>query len=159
MLFLQVDEDKLSSNLFPGLRAWINELNSYRAEPVKVVMAVEDDRTLGAVVFEEGNIIAINVEPTVRRGGVGRKLVDYVREASKGQHLICRIPPNAPDLICFFSACGFLIESWYIGADGARYIRMTDKPLWGDNVVPGWKSLGEFVTNVPVFMSVGNKVY
>lgn len=159
MLIISVSVDKISPTTYPGLRQWIDELNSYREEPVNIVMAVEDDNVMGIMVYTPGYLIHLFVPEEARHGGAGTFLVNYLINQSEKKTAWCRVLPSAADAICFFHKLGWQIDRWYIGADSRRYFRMTNAVSHTSEIPPEEKHLEEFVSSVPIFLSMAGGIY
>lgn len=153
MLFIQVAPDKISPETFPGLREWIDELNTIRAFPVSIVMAVEDDIPQGVMVYELGNVIYLYVKPSERRCGVGNALMKYAKGKTTTGILTAKVHSGNVPGICFLTTCGFTITSWLTGEDNIRYLRMTNA-VDAVHTPPEEKYLDHFVRNVPVFITM-----
>jgi len=158
MLVITVPLDKISGTTFPGLRSWLEELNSIRETPVNVVMAVEDDNVMGVMVYEPGNLIYLFVPQAVRRCGVGRFLVNYLAQQSERKQVACRVSPDAVEAICFFHQLGWQIERWYIGLDNRRYFRMTNSTPHSSHTPSEENHLAQFAANVPIFLSMAGGI-
>lgn len=159
MLLIEVSLDKISSQTFPGLRAWLEEMNTYREKPVSVVMAVEDDNAQGVMVYAEGHLIYLYVVEACRQSGVGTFLVNYLKQKSDRGRMQCRVFPTAVPAICFFHKLGWQIDRWYIASDSRRYFRMTNSSLVPKYTPVEEEHLGEFIKNVPIFLSMADKFY
>ncbi|ANZ48117.1 acetyltransferase [Erwinia phage vB_EamM_Asesino] len=156
---IDVSLDKISEKNFPGLTAYIADLNSIREEPVRVTMAVEDDIAHGVMVWEPGNLIYVVVSEPSRRQGVATFLLNYLKQNSERKQVACRVYPSNIAALGFFSARGFQIDRWYIANDSRRYFRMTNSYIVASYTPPEEGHLAEFVDNTPIFLSVANKVY
>lgn len=152
MLFIQVAPDKISPETFPGMREWIDDINSIRTNPVKVVMGVQDDVPLGIMVFEPGNVLSLYVLPDERRCGVGSELIKYAQGYSKDGKLSAQTHATNVAGICFLHTQGFTVGSWMTTEAGIRYLRMTNDVTVGHRP-PEEKYLEHFVKNVPIFLS------
>lgn len=158
MLIISVSLDKISADTFPGLRKWIEELNAIRETPVEIVMAVEDDNVMGIMVFEPGHLIYLFVPKEVRRSGVGTYLLKYLVNLSDRKVVHCKVAPTAIEAICFFHQLGWQIERWYIALDNRRYFRMTNAVPHSPQTSPEEEHLEQFVSNVPIFLSVAGGI-
>lgn len=154
MLVINVSIDKISEANYPGLAAWIKDLNSIREEPVKVTLAVEDDIARGVMVWEPGNLIYMVVQKDSRRGGVGKYLLRYLEQHSDRRRIQCRVHPSNVAAICFFHQQGFQIERWYIADDSRKYFRMTNHSVTSSHTPSEEVDLNTFVDNVPIFLSM-----
>lgn len=159
MLIISVSVDKISAETYPGLRTWIEELNSYREEPVNIVMAVEDDNVMGIMVYTPGNLIHLYVPVEARRCGAATFLVNYLVQQSERKAVWCKVLPSAVDAICFFHKLGWQIDRWYIAADSRRYFRMTNVVPHSPQIPSEEKHLESFVSSVPIFLSMAGGIY
>lgn len=156
---IDVSLDKISEKNFPGLTAYLADLNSIRDEPVRVTMAVEDDIVHGVMVWEPGNLIYVFVSEHSRRQGVATYLLNYLKQNSDRKQVACRVHPANISGLGFFSARGFQIDRWYIAQDSKRYFRMTNSYIVASHTPPEEGHLAEFIDNTPIFLSVANRVY
>ncbi|QVW55112.1 hypothetical protein pEaSNUABM29_00068 [Erwinia phage pEa_SNUABM_29] len=154
MLIINVSVDKISEATYPGLAAWIKDLNSIRDVPVKVTLAVEDDIARGVMVWEPGNLIYMVVQKDSRRGGVAKYMLRYLLTQSERKHVQCRVHPSNVAAICFFHQNGFQIDRWFIANDNQRYFRMTNHTLVPSHAPSEEIDLTTFVDNVPIFLSM-----
>ncbi|QVW55968.1 hypothetical protein pEaSNUABM10_00105 [Erwinia phage pEa_SNUABM_10] len=153
MLYIEVSPDKISADLFPGLRKWIDDQNEHRSQPLRIVMAVEDDNPMGIMVYADGQILYIYVPTESRRGGVGSALLRRAVLESKGSLVTAKVHPSNVDGLCFMLKCGFAIDGGIIGLDNVRYHRMTNN-IVVVHTPPEEKHLETFVSNVPIFLSM-----
>ncbi|QOC54553.1 putative acetyltransferase [Salmonella phage pSal-SNUABM-04] len=153
MLYIEVSPDKVSGDLFPGLRKWIDDQNEHRGQSIRVVMAVEDDIPMGVMAYANGQILYIYVPEESRRGGVGTALLKRAVLESKGSVVSAKVHPSNVDGLCFMLKCGFAIDGVVIGLDNVRYHRMTNN-IVVVHTPPEEKHLETFVTNVPIFLSM-----
>lgn len=158
MIVMSVEIDKISSEVYPELTAFLADANSIRKEPLRVLMAVEDDIVHGMVIYEPGNIVYLYVVPESRRSGVARFLVKHVMAQSPEKKLTAIVDPNAVDAQCFFLQQGWRIENWFIGLDNKKYFRMTTMTTQPAQSPPVEVGLARFAKTVPIFISVGNKI-
>lgn len=158
MIVMSVEIDKISPEVYPELTAYLDDVNSIRKDPVRVLMAVEDDIVHGMAIYEPGHLLYLYVVPTSRRSGVATFLVKHVAAQSPNKHITATVDPNAVDAQCFFLQKGWRIESWYTGYDDKRYIRMTTMATQPAQSPPVEVGLARFAKTVPIFISVGNKI-
>ncbi|QVW56242.1 hypothetical protein pEaSNUABM6_00106 [Erwinia phage pEa_SNUABM_6] len=153
MLYIEVSPDKVSAETFPGLREWIDDQNAHRSQPIRILMAVEDDIPVGIMAFADGQILYIYVPEESRFGGVGTALLKRGVLESKTALVTAKVHPSNVGGICFLHKCGFVIEGSVVGLDDVRYHRMTNN-IVVVHTPPEEKHLKTFVTNVPIFLSM-----
>ncbi|ANZ48664.1 acetyltransferase [Erwinia phage vB_EamM_ChrisDB] len=159
MLIISVSIDKISPETYPGLRSWIEELNSIRTNPVNIVMAVEDDNVMGIMVWEPGHLIYLVVPEASRHCGAGTYLVNYLLQQSDKKTAWCKVLPSAVDAICFFHRMGWQITSWYTDHADRRYFRMTNAVPQASTIPSEEKQLETFASSVPIFLSMAGGIY
>jgi len=158
MNVIPVALDKISHELYPELFNYLATENSYRAEPLSVVMAVEDDIVRGAIIYSAGEVSYLYVPEESRLSGVGSYLVNYVRSLTADRKLSTRVEQSNSNGLCFFLRKGWRIENQLLGADNKRYFRMTNTAT--QPTTPSVEAgIAKFVKTVPVFISVGKKMY
>ncbi|QXO09534.1 hypothetical protein pEaSNUABM11_00110 [Erwinia phage pEa_SNUABM_11] len=158
MIVMSVEIDKISPEVYPELTTFLEDANSVRKEPVKVVMAVQDDIVHGMAIYEPGHLVYLYVVPSSRRSGVATFLVKHVAAQSPFKKLTAIVNPDAVDAQCFFLQKGWRIENWYTGLDNKRYFRMTTMATQPAQSPPVEVGLARFAKTVPIFISVGNKI-
>jgi GNAT superfamily N-acetyltransferase len=158
MIVMSVEVDKISPDVYPELRDFLHDANAVRKEPLKILMAVEDDIVHGMAIYEPGHIVYLYVVPESRRSGVATFLTQHVAAQSPSKKLTAIVDPNAVDAQCFFLQKGWRIENWFIGLDNKRYFRMTTAVAQPTRTPPVEVGLARFAKTVPIFISVGNKI-
>ena len=159
MMIMRVPLDKISPETDSGFRGWLDEVNLDRREPVSVAMAVEDDLVHGIVAFDGGRILYLYVAKDSRLTGTGTYMLKYIRGLLTKETMWAAVDPNNVDAICFFHKSGWRIESWFIGLDEKRYLRMTNTTSQPLEVPQVERGMAAFVATVPIFVSVGGQLY
>ncbi|ANZ50275.1 putative acetyltransferase [Erwinia phage vB_EamM_Phobos] len=160
MYLIDVERDKIPVGVFPGLNEWLDDMNSYRSNPVSFTLAIEDDVAVGVCVHEPGHIIYLVVAETERRQGVGTTLVKNVLNAHKGSTWL-RVNPYDTMAVCFFSRLGGVVDRVHIADDdvtGGAYHRMVLGTKSKRATPPEETSLVHYLANTPVFVSVAGKI-
>ena len=103
----RVDEEASARGI---LNAAMLEVDDETFERAAVLAAVEDDRTLGALVLDESEIDAVAVRPGRRGQGVGTALVEAA--ASRRDKLTASFDPGVRP---FYESLGFDVDC---GSDG-----------------------------------------
>lgn len=161
MSFISVDVSKLPKK-DAKFKKHIEELNSVREEPLRVVLYVEDDNVQGLLVYSTaGHLVNLLVTEPVRRGGIGKKLHDYFLANSNRSEGFASLDPENIVGIQFLLSQGWRIHGKYLPHGSNKWqLRMTRKSTvekYQPNA--GELACSELLDGAMVFFSVGTKLY
>lgn len=161
MSFIVVDTNKLPKK-DAKFKAYIDELNSVREQPLRVALYVEDDNVQGMLVYSTaGHLVNLVVTPAVRRGGVGKMIHKYfLSNVGKNDGFAIVDPDNVVG-IQFLLSQGWRIHGKYLPHGSTKWqLRMTRKSTV-ENYQPnaGELACSELLDGAMIFFSVGTKIY
>ncbi len=120
----------------PGIAYSRSEIRSFLSRPGAVALAAEADGALEAFAIAErrggrGHVVTIDVAPTSRRRGLGRRLFEELSrrlEAAGARHIRLEVDVRNAGAIRFYEGLGFertrTLRSYYgPGLDGYEMVR------------------------------------
>lgn len=156
MYFIEIDLSRIPET-HPDLRERIEMINSLRAEPIGIVIAVEDDQCIGIMLHANNRLFGMAVLPEARKQGVGRSMIGFLKNRYN-ENVVTYVPPANTAAVGFFSIMGFKVEGTFLDNENVLNLRMVLGKSPKASIPPEEATLVNYLKNTPVFVSVAERM-